>query len=748
LLRAEGRFEEALDVLDAYRRTLRRADLLDATARDVVATARAAAERTGKPEFITRVLARKDRVVKEREESLALRLLEAQLLEAAARKNPADAGPAVQAYLALSANDGILARAPDGFEVDVGTYACDALRELKALGATVEDPRGNEAAAARAARLKTTRAQEREASFLLLRRPHLAAAVSAGRQLALAAQEDGDPVREAAVIALWSAADPAAASSPEVQERLRNLASLRAPRSAPRGIDELLRARAAAGGGLLEPSFWSTSEEGGILPLSAPESAPLPYVIALAGTKARVIGADGKTIAERVLPDYPDMSEMKTSLEAHIEEPVQVCLAGEMLALATPAGIFGFRGLGPGSDLTLHPKDLKLRWAKTWPHPLGDMRGSRGWGSMNLPTGQNFFPEYSFALANPLVLNREGNLFTVDWSSGKTAWRQPGPGSTPGSPPMMDDAAWIVTRIAHRPAFHRVRRPDPAGAVRRKGPPAVTVEATSDGGGTAADARLVPGALAMVSLSERGLEVYETASGRLLWKRSDGGAQIARVLATEIWLTEAGGRLVRRSLRSGRALGSVQIPQGAQVVDSFSEDTPAGGTSSWTVIASRNPLASGVAYYGGRVQTGTDLFVLKIEGDSKVWETRIHQGPVTYENGRYNTGDGKLLLLFNGEGDEAKWYTRGVLVGPTGELEPLLSVEIHGKGTGQPPRLQVLKDGCALGNADGFGWFVPRGVKGAPQPAGEGAPEKAEQDKSSKQPDAGAPGASREDPAK
>jgi hypothetical protein len=60
----------------------------------------------------------------------------------------------------------------------------------------------------------------------------------------------------------------------------------------------------------------------------------------------------------------------------------------------------------------------------------------------------------------------------------------------------------------------------------------------------------------------------------------------------------------------------------------------------------------------------------------------------------------------------------------------------------------VLKDGWALGNADGFGWFVPRGVKGAPQPAGEGAPEKAEQDKSSKQPDAGAPGASREDPAK
>ena len=107
----------------------------------------------------------------------------------------------------------------------------------------------------------------------------------------------------------------------------------------------------------------------------------------------------------------------------------------------------------------------------------------------------------------------------------------------------------------------------------------------------------------MVSLSERGLEVYETSSGRLLWKRSDGGAQIARVLATEVWLTEAGGRLVRRSLRSGRALGSVQIPQGAQVVDSFSEETPAGGTSSWTVIASRNPQASGVVYYGDPYDT-------------------------------------------------------------------------------------------------------------------------------------------------
>ncbi|HVR74463.1 MAG TPA: hypothetical protein VMT52_09035, partial [Planctomycetota bacterium] len=44
--------------------------------------------------------------------------------------------------------------------------------------------------------------------------------------------------------------------------------------------------------------------------------------------------------------------------------------------------------------------------------------------------------------------------------------------------------------------------------------------------------------------------------------------------------------------------------------------------------------------------------------------------------------------------------------------------ELHGRGTGQAPRLLVLSNGIAAGNSDGFGWFgparAPEGGLGAP----------------------------------
>jgi hypothetical protein len=123
--------------------------------------------------------------------------------------------------------------------------------------------------------------------------------------------------------------------------------------------------------------------------------------------------------------------------------------------------------------------------------------------------------------------------------------------------------------------------------------------------------------------------------------------------------------------------------------------------------------------YSSQTETGTDLFLLKLNGrGEKVWESRLHKGSITYKGGRFLAAGGKYVLLFNAEVEPEKWYTRAVLVDPAlgsdgggspdGRVRDLLSVEIHSKGTGQSPRLAILEDGLAVGNADGFGYYVPK----------------------------------------
>ena len=102
------------------------------------------------------------------------------------------------------------------------------------------------------------------------------------------------------------------------------------------------------------------------------------------------------------------------------------------------------------------------------------------------------------------------------------------------------------------------------------------------------------------------------------------------------------------------------------------------------------------------------MFIVRIgPGGKKLWETQIHKGPVTCGGGRLLAKDGRYVLVYNADSGEEKWYTRAVIVDPLdGSIDEILSVEIHGKGTGQPARVQMLTDGLGVGNTDGFGWFA------------------------------------------
>jgi hypothetical protein len=197
---------------------------------------------------------------------------------------------------------------------------------------------------------------------------------------------------------------------------------------------------------------------------------------------------------------------------------------------------------------------------------------------------------------------------------------------------------------------------------------------------------------------------------------------IVHATASELWLGEP-GKVVCRSIRSGRERRSIALPEASNVVEVI--DGPGEET---TLIVSRGATARNQYWgYYSRTETGTDLHVVSLDAaGKKVREVEVHRGPVTYDGGRLAAPGGRLVLFFNGATEPEKWYTRAVLIEPAGEVKEILAAELQGKGTGQPPRVAVLQGGLGVGNSGGFGWFAPEGsgvpdggVGAAPPPAGE-----------------------------
>ncbi len=729
LLRSEGRYAEALRVLETLRSSLKARPLIEDVEADIVLTSKMAAEAMGQATFVTALLARKAPLVKERAEVLALRLLEAKLLETEERGEGA-----VAAYLKLAGLDGVIARSSEGADVDVGAYACDALRELKAKGLPVEDPRGEERARERLAAAARPREQEmdssREAypsaalraeSFLVLRRAHLAGVAEIEKRLSQRAEEDGDAPAALELQQLLGDDHPAIRARPETAASLEKLAARIPHEAAAPGLVDVLDSVRRAGAGKLAQLFWSPIEEG-FLASGAPGSAPLPALVALSGTKIRVYDNAGRTILERSLPGYPDVSDVKLALQAQVEEPALVHLKGGNLALFTAAGLYAFRGLREGASAAqVRPGDFKVAWVRASTHPLldlGDGRYSGWWGGIPVPQGQNFFPEATFEGGAPIVLLRNGSLYEVDPGTGKLLWRLTGEVGAPASPPVRR-GPWVLVSSNSPAAIHLLRAG--GGGRRRSANGTRSIQGPATG---VTGAALGAGGLAGIFAGEA-VEAIEAASQRTLWRRPGDPSQIAFVTASEVWLSEPSGRLVARSLRSGRVRRTLAVPPGTAVVEAFSEGLgPAGTLEGWTLVLSRSGGRASSRGYQAGSQTGTDLHLIRVSPTGeKLWETQVHRGAVTFGGGRYLASDGRYVLLFNAEAGEEKWYTRLVAIEPkNGSLLDLLSIEVHGKGTGQPPRLQVLVEGLGVGNSDGYGWFAPRGPAKEAGGQGQGGP--------------------------
>lgn len=759
LLRSEKRYTEALEVLERLLATSKSRAVLERAEKDLVSTARLAAEATGESVYIRDLLAREDPVVTEREEVLALRLLAASYLEAEALEDGGSKAreEAVRIYLDLCPLDGVFATSPDGFEVDVGAYASDSLWDLRRKGADFEDLEGE--ARARDYLVRTSPGAEAEGerapesspsaeeavrgatsralAQVVLRSAHLAIARLAEEELARRAQLRGDVQAAGELRALHASATRAQGDGSS--DRIPFTSG--GPELTARPVAGLKPLLDAAGEEKFGGSFWIAGEDDFLVATTA-DSLPLPGLLAIAGTSIHIYDENGDSSFSRELPYYPDVEEIKASLQAHVEEPALARLDEEGLLLFTPAGLYRFSDTGgTGDGGSWKPRGFRLEWVSRYPHPLLSHKTTTSraifLGGMRIPDTQNFFPELTFdALDRPVVLLPTGELFGVDIRTGKYVWHfSAGEGNAASSPRF--DGRWMRVRTSAPAGIRLYPVPLPsdadAGGSRQGGlggpggGPEVEVTVPQrprwirSPDPQAAQAALAGGKLVTAFLGKT-LEVSALETGRRLWGRKGVSTPLVSATGEALWFCEASGRLVSRSLRSGRTRFSLDLPEGGKVIDAYqevpaatragAEQSPDSTTTPATVLlVSRHPsiaLTTSRTYYG-TTSTGSDLFLVRTGPDgTKLGELKLHSGAATYAGGCLLVEDGSVLVVFNGEMAPEKWYTRILRIDPHGKTSrEILSVEVQGKGTGQPPRLAVLEGGLAVGNADGFGWFVP-----------------------------------------
>ena len=706
LLRAESRHAEALQVLERLHAGLGTDEMKDRVKADIIAVSRAAAEAQEDPAYIEKLLEKN--IVDTPRGRTDLRLLQAHIIEKRfAREGDARIlEDAACIYLELARKESLVASAPGGLLVDAATYASEALREIRPKLLSDEarqraaDPRAEESARG-ALQGKPDR---RVLSRLSIRRAHLEASVEAARRL-VASIPDPDEAAEAARFLL--ASFPALSEDPAVASAAAHRVPAPVADTAAAGLAAVLAAR--RGKPLI--SRFVVSSEDAFMASTAPGSLPLPVLVAIAGTDIRLYDADGRIVLERPLPGYPDVADVKLHLSSGAEEPAEAHLAEDGLVLFSAAGLYAFRGVEKGGARS---KEFRLAWMQEWPHPLASKASfvRMGWHG-GMPGGDLFTAPAWTASGMPLVLSDDWTLSGFDRRTGKHRFRIARGETTGrlGAPAAARVRGDRVEALARSPAGIAVYTLPADGAGGRARPARAfgADGAQAQAQGQAGSAALAAGGL--VSLFQGpGLSAVETASGIRLWSKEGAAAMIAFTTSDAVWLSEPDGKLVARSLVTGREKASVELPARGVVVDCIEERDGGGRVAVRWLLVSRDGF-SRIHMHPGHVpdRTGTDLYLVKLDaGGKKLSELLLHEGAVAYTGCRLAIEPGRALILWNGEAKEGKWYTRAVEAGPGGVSE-VLSFEISGKGTGQSPRVAVLDGGLAVGNAGGFSWFAPAG---------------------------------------
>ncbi|MCZ6792419.1 MAG: PQQ-binding-like beta-propeller repeat protein [Planctomycetota bacterium] len=731
LLRGSSRYAEALEIFYKLESTYRTATLHRKIVRDLLATVSEAVDASKDDRFITELLERQPSIVSSRSQITSWRVRQAGLRE---EKDPQRS---MEIYADLLKEDGARATSPGGNVVDVSIYASDRLRDLlQAKGEEGAPPKHLADGLEKFDNLRRREALTEEAltrlpitrklcQKIVTRFSHTPAAAKAGAYLAALESQAKRPRAAVNHLRRLQSDYPELDGIDEIETRIRALEDSALEDSAledsaldgrgdgdpdPEGspappVFRVPGEKGAGGGEKPGPwtrVFWHDIDEG-IGVASSPGSEPLPAILTIHQQRLRAVDRQGNPFLDRELPDFPDVDEIKTRLQSHIEEPAVAHLAGGHLALFTAAGCYGFslqRSEGQGID----SQSFRLLWAHTYSHPLEKVAPSRGFGSVSLSRTANIFPEVFFsAEGHPTVLMPDGEFFRLDRRTGKLIWRFPGGGyelvGRPGG-----QGPWYTVQSLAPPGIVRY----PVGPGARRGRSAA-LERQPEFLEAPKGSRISSHVEGIATVHYGGkLTVLAEGSGRQLWTRTTA-SRLVFATPSAVWTTNS-GNFKARSLRSGRQMRKIDLPENTAVVAYFRDLLAAsdGGAGQRRLTLVTSVSSSTVNRYSSRTRTGAKLHLVRLDEDmNKVWEKKLADGATTYHGERLLLADGRWLFVYNEqEAESEKWYTRVVAVDPqSGESESWLRTEISGKGTGQPPRIAAVADGLMLGNADGFGWF-------------------------------------------
>lgn len=742
LLRADGRFPEAMDLLESILAAARTEKTRERAKMLLLETAQEAASKTRSPRFIERLLRpeRREALELEAEERLPLELERARLLEESAPQE------AAALYLSLlkdqaAGENSSLVLSPDGILVSPSTYCRDSLRELVFSGKAGEPQEGKDSFLRALNSLPPEPAKAQKAlAGLLARQPYFAESAEALAHLARLAGGRGDAAAAAAHLERLLGDFPKLQEAGDLGDRIEKLqARLR--------LSEADSHRLADG--LARPQLkwmqrWWKGNNEGFLVESAPGSEPARSLFALKGGKLRIFDLKGNPAGEVELPEFPDIEQAKAELQSHIEEPAVLLKRGPIAVLLTAAGIFNLEmpaeEPAPSHDPEA-PKNPKaaapkppappcLKWHRSWPHAIAELQKYKpqwgwGWNVLSRVPG-NLFPEFLLlpgGREQAVIVQPEAEILAVHLATGKVLSRSRDKINAPvGEPVFLGDRLSIA-------------------AAAPPGLKVVPLDRNSEGGFEAAAsknsqlyrAQAVPEIAAVLDTS-RGIEVHDASTRKLLWREEASRRAPSLVLAagSEVWIANPLGALESRSLQSGRLRWSAPIPANAMPIRTIAGQTgehkEAAAAERWSerplwILLATDGQSPYIRNYGPFTQSGKDLVLLLVtRSGQKLKEISIASGGMTFDGRRRTfadpSGAERWLLAYNQAGKEGRWFSRAAVFDPaSGKLQILFENGIAGKGTGMPSRLALLDEGpdkegagqplaLALGNAEGFGLYA------------------------------------------
>ena len=711
LLRAEGRSEEALEILykvsDSPFGIERQAELRQRIVESVTHAAKHSEDPSLVAELLERERAREESetwpFLDKKHQVATLEALHIELLLKRLRanetptENSTNLRPNLETLrdllLRLSEAGGVRVDTLDDIQVDAQVYAADTLRWLeREHGLQFEPP----AARVKKAQeiLDHTPTHEKLVRLALTQR-HLGAARDAAERLVEElAKDDPERAKDARHLLLESDRDRAATAA-DIPDRVRLPAT--------HGLNELLRRAGIEDeietGAEWQKVFWHSPEEG-YLVATERRSKPLANVLAMQDDRLKVLTPGGDVLCERKLPEYPDVATAKMQLESHVEEPAAARVGDDRFTLFTAAGLYQFRYRDPtDASGAVEPNVLAVGWRKRYPHPLESHSNNSGFGGfmfggIRARSAHNFFPQARFFEDEVAVVLPNGALFGVEENSGKFLWRFQTAGTTTvrGAPRRYGSWAYAV-------------RGAPAGVqvCDRRSSEQHTFSGPSRNG---MDVELVGGGLVALFSDRTRLEARLTSEPRVLWENRSAG-RFAFATASTAWFSEPNGSLTARSILSGRVQTTVELPPGVRVLRAV----PLAPGEGWFLLATANPYS-----YAGTIR-GTGLHAIRLSARfEKTWEMELTRGTIVLaDDAIQKVSEGRFLFALNVESKARDWHSKVLLIDATaadaGAHRELIGLEIRGKGTQLPPRLAVLPAGLAIGNTDGYGLFAPSSEK-------------------------------------